>query len=194
MKLRIHTQISTVQPLKFGNGKIISSHSLLIVDFLSMLGLTLPERTRGRPWGRLAAGSLELGLTLIHIDPLEMLYQRPIQWKCLWAHDINLIRMCYFNMENDATTRSRLCDWIIQLDINTKIMSTRFDIWACKIFCEIDPWYMKYIMTTSSNGNIFRVTGHLCGEFTDHRWISHTKASDAEIWCFLWSAPEYTVE
>ena len=40
-----------------------------------------------------------------------------------------------------------------------------------------------------TNGNIFRVTGHLCGEFTGHRWIPHTKASDAELWCFLWSAP-----
>ena len=28
---------------------------------------------------------------------------------------------------------------------------------------------MHVIMMTSSNGNIFRVTGHLCGEFTDHR-------------------------
>ena len=27
------------------------------------------------------------------------------------------------------------------------------------------------IMMTSSNGNIFRVTGHLCGEFTGPRWI-----------------------
>ena len=26
-------------------------------------------------------------------------------------------------------------------------------------------------MMTSSNGNIFRVTGILCGEFTGHRWI-----------------------
>ena len=26
------------------------------------------------------------------------------------------------------------------------------------------------------------------------RWIPHTKASDAELWCFLWSAPEKTVE
>ena len=49
-------------------------------------------------------------------------------------------------------------------------------------------------MMTSSNGNIFRVTGHLCGEFTGPRWIPHTKASDAELWCFLWSAPEQTVE
>ena len=38
---------------------------------------------------------------------------------------------------------------------------------------------------TSSNGNIFRVTGHLCGEFTGPRWIPHTKASDAELWCFF---------
>ena len=45
-------------------------------------------------------------------------------------------------------------------------------------------------MMTSSNGNIFRVTGHLCGEFTGPRWIPRTKASDAELWCFLWSASE----
>ena len=45
-------------------------------------------------------------------------------------------------------------------------------------------------MLTSSNGNIFRVTGHLCREFTGHRWIPRTKASDAELWCFLWSASE----
>ena len=38
-------------------------------------------------------------------------------------------------------------------------------------------------------GNIFRVTGHLCGEFTGDRWISRIKASDTELWCFLWSAP-----
>ena len=43
---------------------------------------------------------------------------------------------------------------------------------------------------TSSNENIFRVTGPLCGEFTGQRWIPHTKASDAE----LWSARERTVE
>ena len=44
----------------------------------------------------------------------------------------------------------------------------------------------EYFMMTSSNGNIFRVTGHLCGKFTGPRWISRTKASDAELWCFLW--------
>ena len=42
-------------------------------------------------------------------------------------------------------------------------------------------------MMTSSNGNIWRVTGPLCGEFTGHRWIPRTKASGAELWCFLLS-------
>ena len=32
-------------------------------------------------------------------------------------------------------------------------------------------------MMTSSNGNIFRVTCPLCGEFPGHRWIPPTKAS-----------------
>ena len=39
-------------------------------------------------------------------------------------------------------------------------------------------------MMKSSNANIFRVTGPLCGE------IHRTKARDAELWCFLWSAPK----
>ena len=53
--------------------------------------------------------------------------------------------------------------------------------------------FMALAMKTSSNGNIFRITGPLWGEFAN-RWIPLTKASDAELWCFLWSAPEQTVE
>ena len=50
-------------------------------------------------------------------------------------------------------------------------------------------WVVPDFMMTSSNENIFRVTGPLYGEFTGHRWIPLTKASDAELWCFLSSAP-----
>ena len=50
-----------------------------------------------------------------------------------------------------------------------------------------------FCIMASSNGNIFRVIGLLCGEFTGHRWIPLTKADDAELSCFLWSAPEQTV-
>ena len=61
----------------------------------------------------------------------------------------------------------------------------------CKTVCEVDN---KLYMMTLSNGNIVRVTGPLCGEFTGHRRIPLTKVSDAELWYFLWSAPEQTVE
>ena len=45
-------------------------------------------------------------------------------------------------------------------------------------------------MMTSSNGNIFRVIGPLCVEFTGHRWIPLTRAIDADVWYFLWSVSE----
>ena len=45
-------------------------------------------------------------------------------------------------------------------------------------------------MMTSSIVNIFRVTDPWCGEFTGHWWIPLTKASDADLWYFLWSEPE----
>ena len=35
------------------------------------------------------------------------------------------------------------------------------------------------------NGNIFRVTGHLAGDFTGPRWIPRTEASGAELWFFF---------
>ena len=62
------------------------------------------------------------------------------------------------------------------------------DNWNCYVYV----WLSKTTghMMTTSNGNIFRVTGHLCGKFTSLRWIPRTKASDAELWYFLWSAPE----
>ena len=46
------------------------------------------------------------------------------------------------------------------------------------------------VRMTSSKTNTFRVTGPLWGESIGHRWIPPTKASDAVLWCFLWSVPE----
>ena len=49
-------------------------------------------------------------------------------------------------------------------------------------------------LMTSSNQDIFRITGSLWGESTGHQWIPLTQASDSELWCFLLSAPEQMVE
>ena len=43
-------------------------------------------------------------------------------------------------------------------------------------------------------GKTVRDTGPFCGEFTGDRWIPLTKASVADLWCLLWSAPEQKVE
>ena len=58
---------------------------------------------------------------------------------------------------------------------------------------QIPMIYIGVNMMTYSNVNIFRVTGPLWGESTGHRWIPLTKASDQELWCFLWSVPEQTI-
>ena len=64
------------------------------------------------------------------------------------------------------------------------------DLWTDGQMVDCILFMAKSSMKTSSNGNIFRVTGHFSGEFTGHRWIPLIKASDAELWWFLWSAPE----
>ena len=47
------------------------------------------------------------------------------------------------------------------------------------------PGSLTHQMMTSSNGNIFRVTSPLCGEFIGHRWIPLTEASDAELFSLI---------
>ena len=37
--------------------------------------------------------------------------------------------------------------------------------------------------------NIFRVAAPLWGEHTGQWWIPLAEAGDAELWCFVWSAP-----
>ena len=53
----------------------------------------------------------------------------------------------------------------------------------------------RYItMMTPSNRNISRVNGASLGESTDDRWFPLVNACNGELRCFLWSAPEQTVE
>ena len=42
-------------------------------------------------------------------------------------------------------------------------------------FCTLCCACICFVMITSSNGNVFRDTGPLCGEFTSHLWIPSTK-------------------
>ena len=62
--------------------------------------------------------------------------------------------------------------------INTIASQVHQEPWHRLVLAEYshdDVIKWKHFMMTSSNGNIFRVTGPLCGEFTGHRWIPHHK-------------------
>ena len=76
---------------------------------------------------------------------------------------------------------------------------------SAEIFISTGEWGVQMPPLTAENSHLLRSGSQgvalvietfssslaICaGEFTGHRSIPHTKASDAELWCFLWSAPE----
>ena len=87
--------------------------------------------------------------------------------------------------------------WIFKVEIHIT-MSFKNGLVKCNgSLIRVIQWCLSYMvlptMMTPSNGNIFRIIIPLHGEFTGHQWIPFTKASDAELWSFLWSTPELTV-
>ena len=136
----------------------------------------------------------------------------------VWTHLPRLLRLRYFrllNLDNDCAVRTYSINmtmvscqkgptrhayawqigplWLDTLDKDcyglTYSIGLRIDFPSDSPGRAIVKRY-TYFMMTSWNGNIFRVTVHLCGEFTSPRWNPRTKASDAELLCFLWSASE----
>ena len=109
-----------------------------------------------------------------------------------WIGYINFILSVYINRCNsDLRYGANQFNKPTHLDLNSKtlcywggifrgIRSLKDDFsWMCSFS---RSWTA---MMTSSNGSIFRVTNPLCGKFTGHRWIPHTKASDVELWFFF---------
>ena len=113
-----------------------------------------------------------------------------LQWRLLkktaWASTAKHNKARYVQMTRDMLqyfeTTTPVDFYNDQTTLNLYLTASVFrDIRGKRSYC-----LMNYCpMMTSSNGNIFRVTGHLCGEFTGPRWILRTKASDEELWCFL---------
>ena len=82
----------------------------------------------------------------------------------IWSSSIPPYKLYLFSF----TSNKSCMKWWLILQTHFKVSRT--------IFLSLDVY--------------IRVTGHLCGEFTSHRWIHLTKAGDGELWCFVWSAPE----
>ena len=102
---------------------------------------------------------------------------------------LNVYGMEQYIVCNKVTCNIATTGTYISVDIISIYLSLSLYIYICAGVLLCCQWSCDYMMT-SSNGNIFRVTCHLCGEFTGPRWNPRTKASDAEVWCFLWSTSE----
>ena len=113
---------------------------------------------------------------------------------------------CSFSPPNYMFFASELSTWIldcchatpfcqIYILTNTLYGRCRFcdylSLWC--LVPSINDTAAVYYMTwwRHQMETFFRVTGHLCGELTGHRWIPLIKVSDAELWCFLWSSGWY---
>ena len=165
MKLLVHSQ--TAAPLKFGNGQVI---------YWFMMGLKLIHASKKGPRCP----------THIHIPQSIGLYSghrshRPPRN----PYPIIDLDMCWCIMFEI----SRFPWPIPQRERSVPTASTLAGLSPCNACKHVLPYTMSP-MVTSSNGNIFLRYWPLWGEFTGDRWIPLTKASDAELWCLLWSAPE----
>ena len=70
---------------------------------------------------------------------------------------------------------------VFNTNVNTYVMffeNIYFDRVKKDDFLKWNGQILQWNMMTSSNRNMFRVTGHLCGEITGPRWSPRTKASD----------------
>ena len=122
-------------------------------------------------------------------DPVTNRIQIEENWPC---SNETWLSLAYYSFNRDQ--RVWVLSRFIQLESQGHINPMKIQIKGWNMI----PYYQITLvvlhgpvyMMTSSNGNIFRITGPLCREFTGHRWIPRIMASDAELWCFLWSTSE----
>ena len=104
----------------------------------------------------------------------------PCCWKGHWTAFHRLVFLTT-DKHLQSSVLQALCQWIFLKEAGMQNLFLRHNV--------IKYSEIMRIMMTSSNGNIFCVTGPLCGKFTGLRCISGTKASDVELWSVLLSTP-----
>ena len=145
-------------------------------DYWSMLGLKLTHVSKRGYWYQVSNHSW----SKLIMNFTGVLYTRRI------VHKIHPV-WCFPVIFHEWILRLSAIDISLSY-INRDCPGANVKYKKCEL---VMTWIQNnYSMMTSSNGNISRVTGLLCGEFIGHRWIPHTRASNEGLWRFLWSAPE----
>ena len=131
---------------------------------------------------------------------------------CTWVrgtiHANNIVMMCYQKMPQMGIRQLLYCvkarwtqpfaaywtTYVSKMEVRNETFSLIFfhSIFFMPLPLDsrgIMAWWRHQIETFFAL-QVF--TGTLCGEFSAWRWIPFAKASDAELWCFLWSVHEQT--
>ena len=128
---------------------------------------------------------------LVNYALLEIKHFYTTAIHCKLDHEQNIYDTAkyhtYLNIVMILQTKIQSFNYIFNLSENTTMCMHISNHNYTKVIWKMLLFYMM----TSTNGNVFRVTGPLCGGFTGHRWIPLTKCSNTELWYFLWSAPEF---
>ena len=137
--------------------------------------------------------TFQRGQRVFHVDPWKVYtkkYPSGIWKPTRRGTKLNLYPFVFFwmrpaNERRRYNVTSSLVGWAHPQNVPSFLYFLRSSL-LLYICCKMLYSHWKINMMTSSNGSIFRVTGPLCGD----RWILRTKASNAELWCFLWSMLE----
>ena len=114
-------------------------------------------------WFRLSMLMIQAPVPLIPKDNIDLLHAATVT-----LSGIHCCTIC--------TSSQQLCNFVDPQIFRSDQHDSVWLIWHQELInsCWDLQEYIPMIMMTSSNGNIFRVTGPLCVEFTGDRWIPRT--------------------
>ena len=162
--------------------KMFPFDDVIMCDYLSMLGLIYVSKG-GHWWGLWCSCLVQMKVNFITLDIDENTIELNVDRGCVSIRKWQQHLKCMQIVKQSAV----MWKWRNMFRISC-VFIAHMNLSEMKCFYAWPnfPWGM----VTSYIGNIFRLTGPLCREFTGHQWIPRTKASDAELWCFLWSKAE----
>ena len=138
---------------------VTRSQCVSVISIITQYGCFLVRKTPGfESKLHFTLSMVVYAIYFVCFRRVKLFHCQYIRYKFIWQRNL----LTFYYIKDRDGMRSYNFRW--------------YATWTCVVLS------IKNVMMTSSNGNIFRVTGHLCGEFTGPRWIPHTKASDAELW------------
>ena len=109
----------------------------------------------------------------------------------LWYQYLRVyLRVCY---DNIRIAHSWHHNWLYTITVSLFwCSSVLFELWLRTNYkrCRILEWHRTPKSWWRHQMETFPRNWPFVREIHRSRWIPHTKASDAELWCLLWSAPE----